>query len=323
MKTIRIPKPEIGTVQGKLVVIGHSQKALIVCRCLCGAEIEVSAYRFLAKGTKQCRACYNASLAEKPYGDIAGRKFGLLTAVSAVRKPGSRLRWDCVCDCGGRKLADGAHLRAGHVSSCGCLINTLKFEKHGMYKTPEYRAWSDAKGRCYNQNNRKYPIYGGRGITMCERWRRSFEAFIADMGLRPSSAYSIDRIDGDGNYEPSNCRWATIREQNNNTSFNRVVTIDGQNITIAEAVDLTGLSRCKIERADNMGAAVLRVSSRYVTPPLALRRGSQSPRSKLSEVDVLAIRDDTRSSRIVAAAYGISGSQVRAIRLRVSWSWLP
>lgn len=89
-------------------------------------------------------------------------------------------------------------------------------EKHGGVGTPEYRIWTHMKGRCLNETDARYADYGGRGIIVCDRWVESFAAFLADMGPRPSKSHSIDRIDNDGGYEPSNCRWATDQEQSLN-----------------------------------------------------------------------------------------------------------
>ena len=88
--------------------------------------------------------------------------------------------------------------------------------QHGMTKTPEFRVWWNMKARCKNPKNTKYSHYGERGISVCEEWDNSFETFYRDMGSRPTSKHSLDRIDNDGNYEPGNCRWATYKEQNNN-----------------------------------------------------------------------------------------------------------
>ncbi len=93
---------------------------------------------------------------------------------------------------------------------------TANFERHGLTKTNEYRSWSAAKARCFNTNHHKYAHYGARGITMCEEWAQSFSSFLRDMGYRPSPSHSLDRIDNDGNYEPSNCRWATQNTQASN-----------------------------------------------------------------------------------------------------------
>lgn len=97
-----------------------------------------------------------------------------------------------------------------------------------MHNSPEYTAWAGMLQRCRNPKNAAYPDYGGRGITVCDAWRDSFEAFYADLGPRPSARHSIDRIDNDGNYEPGNCRWATAKEQNRNTRRARLLTFDGR-----------------------------------------------------------------------------------------------
>lgn len=119
--------------------------------------------------------------------------------------------WLCKCVCGNYKVVTGSHLRSGHTKSCGCTKRMQTI--HGGSYTPEYTAWLGMKSRCYNSNHNRYIHYGGRGITVCDRWKDSFENFLADMGKRPSENLSIDRIDNDGNYEPSNCRWATGKVQ--------------------------------------------------------------------------------------------------------------
>jgi len=112
--------------------------------------------------------------------------------------------------------------------------NEMAKTTHGMTKTPEYIAWQDMKTRCFNPNYKRYPNWGGRGITVCDRWKNSSENFLADMGLKPTVKHSLDRINNDADYCPDNCRWATKAEQQNNRRSNRLITIACVTYTIAQ-----------------------------------------------------------------------------------------
>lgn len=167
-------------------------------------------------------------------------KFKRLTPKSrGPNTPEGSARWWCDCDCGNpnQTLVLGFCLRNGNTRSCGCLHIDAAERRviHGharngtSHTSSEYVSWQEMKRRCLKLNCPGYERYGGAGITVCERWlgANGFINFIADMGLKPTPRHTIDRIDSKGNYEPSNCRWATHKEQHRNTSFNVNITIDG------------------------------------------------------------------------------------------------
>lgn len=161
--------------------------------------------------------------------NIAGQRFGRLTAVAETdQRSDGKVVWRCVCDCGVESLVNCRRLRSGNTRSCGCLErDTLiaRNAKHGAAHrgrlAPEYMVWSAMVRRCTDKNDKGWDDYGGRGITVCERWRAGYASFIADMGRRPSPRHSIDRIDNDCGYEPGNCRWTTRVVQTRNRRVNR------------------------------------------------------------------------------------------------------
>ncbi len=188
--------------------------------------------------------------------DRIGERFGRLVVIERATSSPKGARWICRCDCGNSHLVSASNLRSGSVRSCGCFLreNRSQFATtHGRTKTSEYVIWRTMRARCQNPRRPEYHRYGGRGISVCERWSSSFEKFFADMGPRPSAAHSLDRRDNDGNYEPDNCRWATPQEQYNNRSSCRVVVYCGQQMTLTQAVELAGTSYAAIERRIRKG----------------------------------------------------------------------
>lgn len=179
--------------------------------------------------------------------DMIGKKFGRLTVIErAENAKNGKTKWKCICECGNCVIVEGRHLRKGETKSCGCYHRERVAKantKHSGYKTRLYYIWKSIKERCYNENNKHYKDYGGRDITMCESWKDSFESFrdwAVENGY--SDELSIDRIDVDGNYEPSNCRWATEKEQANNKRNNRLLTYEGKTQTMAQWADELGFS---------------------------------------------------------------------------------
>jgi hypothetical protein len=191
--------------------------------------------------------------------DLTGKVFGRLRVLSfAGRNRWRCALWLCECRCGQRKIVLGANLRKRirGVVSCGCVLH----RQRDLSGTPEYATWGGMIQRCADAGN---PNYGGRGIQVCDRWL-SFEDFLADLGPRPSSRHSIDRLDNDGDYESGNCRWATRKDQANNKRTNRKLTLNGETLSCAEWARRLCVSRYVIFNRLRSGWTV----ERTLTTPL-------------------------------------------------------
>lgn len=172
--------------------------------------------------------------------DLSGWTFGRLTVIPNSYRDH---RWLCRCICGNEVYVTVSHLRGGDTRSCGCysaecrvVLNT----KHGMRESREYGIWQGAKRRCLDSNLKCFKHYGGRGITMCKEWAESFEAFFRDMGPCPEG-YSIERINNDGNYEPSNCKWIPRPDQGRNKRNLTLVEFEGEQLTLRQLSEKTGI----------------------------------------------------------------------------------
>lgn len=194
------------------------------------AWLYVPKIRSLFAGVKEMTARLN----------IEGERYGRLVAVSRVEPKARRSRWLFQCDCGNTKEIGLEGVRDGRVQSCGCLQREKTAERStthghsaGYERSAELRAWYHAKGRCFNPNDAKFLVYGGRGISMCGKWAASFAAFYADMGPRPAGT-TIDRMDPDKGYEPGNCRWATPVEQARTRTDNVFVEHQGKRMILKD-----------------------------------------------------------------------------------------
>ena len=179
--------------------------------------------------------------------DLSGRRFGRLRAVSIAVPTGKRRQWECVCDCGNLTNVDVSKLLNGHTQSCGCLQRertAAAKTTHGLRRKypSEYGVWLSMRNRCALESVKCFDRYGGRGITVCERWH-DFANFLNDMGPRPGPEYSVDRVDNDAGYGPENCKWATRYEQGRNKRNNRLITLDGITKTLSDWCRDLSLSR--------------------------------------------------------------------------------
>jgi hypothetical protein len=167
--------------------------------------------------------------------------------------------WRCRCKCGTVKDVQQTHLGSGKSTKCSKCSNhgvSNGRYSHGMANTRVYKIWADMIGRCNRPSNSAYADYGGRGITVCDSWVNSFESFYADMGDPPTPKHSIDRREVNGDYEPSNCRWATMTEQARNRRNNKILTYEGQSLCLTEWSEKTGISFAALQSRIDRGWSV-------------------------------------------------------------------
>ncbi len=189
--------------------------------------------------------------------NLSGLKFGRLTVISFLRiDPNRGATWDCVCDCGNHVEANRDSLVSGRRKSCYCLRSEhgrwrgKSNIRHGLTNSRTYASWHQMRIRCSAKKGIHFKNYRERGIRICARWN-VFENFLADMGERPAGK-TLDRINNNGNYEPSNCRWATPTEQERNTRANRIIEHNGKKLCAAEWSEVAGISQGTIcRRLDN------------------------------------------------------------------------
>jgi hypothetical protein len=210
--------------------------------------------------------------------DIAGQRFGRLIAVAERgRNKARQALWECLCDCGATIVALRGNLNSGKSKSCGCARRETcmavgdRVRTHGMSRTPTYNTWRAMLDRCRRETSKDYCRYGARGVSVCDRWM-TFANFLADMGERPAGK-SLDRWpNGNGNYEPGNCRWATPREQNINRSVAHMVAINGETKCLTEWIEQAAVAESTVRRRMSLGMSLEE----------ALFTSSWSPAAKLN-----------------------------------------
>lgn len=220
---------------------GGQQVTMWNCRCDCGNTRVVPSGKLNNGEVVTCAFCKKFR-----HEDLTGRRFGYLTIVGEVERRGIQIMWKCKCDCGNYIVSPRNNLMNGHTKSCGCKTKEMignATRVHGHSKTRVWAIYSGMKARCYNENFPKYKDYGARGICICDEWLNDFMAFYNwSITHGYSDDLSIDRINVNGNYEPTNCRWATLEEQSYNKRNTLRLEFNGEEHSIKEWSEITGLS---------------------------------------------------------------------------------
>lgn len=192
--------------------------------------------------------------------NLVGRQFGELIVLrrNPTNSKSGNARWDCKCTCGNIATVIGSKLRSGATKSCGCARKSKTAQ--GFSKTRLYRIWSLMKKRCYRNENENFKHYGGRGIEVCDEWKNDFIAFRSwALSHGYADSLSIDRIDVNGNYEPSNCRWVDIKTQANNRRNNRIITYLNNDYTVSEFADLLKVSYWTVRNQLKLGWSIEKI----------------------------------------------------------------
>lgn len=195
----------------------------------------------------------------RPIINKIGITFGRLTAIGGPVRSNGKTFWQCVCECGREKTVDGGNLTSGNVKSCGCLLHeVIHGANRNGKRTTEYRSLAHIIQRCTNPNDKNFKDYGGRGITVCDKWSTmsGFMDFLSHVGLKPSCHHSIDRVDNSKGYTHGNVRWATQAQQVRNTRTSRMVHYDGRSMCVTDWEALLGMNRGKLKQRLNAGWTV-------------------------------------------------------------------
>lgn len=239
----------VGKRFGKLTCVGYSHTEhrkgyFFKFKCDCGNEKIYNLARVRNGYINSCGCLREENCRKAVFKDLTGQCFNHLTVIRYIGQKNGRTMWLCKCDCGNEVEVDSSSLKSGNTTACGCRQSEAwgSALTHGKSGTRIYRIWRAMKERCYNPNNSAYHNYGARGITICKEWLDDFMNFYNwSMVNGYRDDLSIDRKDNNGNYEPSNCRWATDKEQGNNTRRNHFVTVNGETHSISQWAEICGV----------------------------------------------------------------------------------
>ncbi len=264
--------------------------------------------------------------------DHTGRRVGKWTVIRLGPRRGNVITWEVLCDCGTPKILAAQVVNKERSHSCGCdsvrrTSDAKTSHGHALRgrRTPTYLAWASMNARCANSTD---PNYGGRGITVCDRWRESFAAFLEDMGQKPEAPpgrrryWSIDRIDNDGNYEPGNCRWATKTEQNRNTRRTIRAEVNGVVVAVADLADAAQINpptlRKRLAKLGDINKALNYEFRSDVVYPTG--QAVHSAKLTLAAVEEIrsAVAAGQRQSPL-AERFGVSRSTISAVVKRKKW----
>ena len=244
---------------------------------------------------------------------MVGKKYGRLTVISkAGRNKHGKQLFECKCACGNKTTVERGSIRSGNTKSCGCYKQEMAIKAnrtHGMTNTPLYNSWRAMQERCNNPNASNYKIYGGRGVAICSEWLEfePFARWAMANGFQPG--LWIERIDNNGNYEPSNCKWATREEQSNNRRNNHMVTFRSKTMSIAQWSRVTGIRYSTLRSRFNDGWP----PERALTTPAGAKTG---PKPRLTAT----YRGETKTLSEWAEQYGVDYGVLRG-RLDRGWSF--
>lgn len=276
-------KDKTGMRFGRLTVLkrdGHMRDHHIawLCQCDCGNIIRVGTNSLTSGNTKSCGCYHIDKISGHKMVNIEGNRYGRLVVISFYGYDKGFDRWKCKCDCGNETIVPRHALESGNTTSCGCYKRQRTIEthyKHGGYKDRLYGVWIDIKKRCYNENERSYKDYGGRGIEMCDEWKNdygNFKSWAISAGYDENAGYmecTIDRIDVNGNYCPENCRWANAVTQGNNRRTNKRIEINGRVKTLAQWAEEYGINTSTVNsRINQMKWDVVKA----ITTPVAEKK---------------------------------------------------